>query len=343
MALKMRAVVAAAALTAARAYGDGAARHRLEEAERWLYAGAPPPSNWEITSKRDLPPSSKWSDLNSGNSKRVRATTYASRPVVVKEALAKGHWNERNVRGELLWLEYLRGAPGIPRLYGGFFTDNGTKVSLVAQRAGRPLARGKGTRASRTMLLKEWKNWCQSKPLEALRALLLCFRSFAEVGGSFLKDFSPHQFTVGKNEVFLIDGPDALSGPLYDVFAARNLPTVYDGPVQKCSSEDKCPATSPAHCCCGGTSAKTRCEKGAKGAPEAAGGCAAGSCQRVSAKTHVFDVAAKVWAFPYVLNFVELAPARKLALRRLQVWMERPLVGDRPNFTEALAALDGVS
>ena len=153
------------------------------------------------------------------------------------------------------------------------------------------------------MLLKEWKNWCQSKPLEALRALLLCFRSFAEVGGSFLKDFSPHQFTVGKNEVFLIDGPDALSGPLYDVFAARNLPTVYDGPVQKCSSEDKCPATSPAHCCCGGTSAKTRCEKGAKGAPEAAGGCAAGSCQRASAKTHVFDVAAKVWAFPYVLNF----------------------------------------
>ena len=118
------------------------------------------------------------------------------------------------------------------RLYGAFFTDNGTKVSLVAQRAGRPLARGKGTRASRTMLLKEWKNWCQSKPLEALRALLLCFRSFAEVGGSFLKDFSPHQFTVGKNEVFLIDGPDALSGPLYDVFAARNLPTVYDGPVR---------------------------------------------------------------------------------------------------------------
>ena len=54
-------------------------------------------------------------------------------------------------------------------------------------------------------------------------------------------------------------------------------------------------------------------------------------------------MAAKVWAFPYVLNFVELAPARKLALRRLQVWMERPLVGDRPNFTEALAALDGVS
>ena len=57
----------------------------------------------------------------------------------------------------------------------------------------------------------------------------------------------------------------------------------------------------------------------------------------------MFDVAAKVWAFPYVLNFVDLAPSQKLALRRLQVRMERPRVGDRPNFTEALAALDGVS
>ena len=54
-------------------------------------------------------------------------------------------------------------------------------------------------------------------------------------------------------------------------------------------------------------------------------------------------MAAKVWAFPYVLNFVDLAPARKLALRRLQVRMERPRVGDRPNFTEALAALDGAA
>ena len=339
----MRAVAVAAAAAVAYAYGDGAALRRLKEAEGWLYAGAPPPSNWEVTSKRDLAPSSKWSDLSSGNSKRVRATTYSAQPVVVKEARAKGHWNERNVRGELLWLEYLRGAPGIPRLYGAFFTDNGTKVSVVAQRAGRPLARGKGTQQSRTMLLKEWKNWCQAQPVEALRALLMCFRSFAEVGGSFLTDFSPHQFTVGRNEVFLIDGPDALSGPLYDVFAAHNLPTVYDDTIRTCSSSDKCPPTSPAHCCCGGTSAKTRCERGARGAPEAAGGCAAGACRRVSAKTHVFDVAAKVWAFPYVLNFVDLAPSQKLALRRLQVRMERPRVGDRPNFTEALAALDGVA
>ena len=95
----MRVVVVAAAAIA-HAYGEGAALRRLKEAERWLYDGAPPPSNWEITSKRALSPSNKWSDLNSGNSKRVRATTYASRPVVVKEALAKGHWNERNVRGE---------------------------------------------------------------------------------------------------------------------------------------------------------------------------------------------------------------------------------------------------
>jgi len=37
-----------------------------------------------------------------------------------------------------------------------------------------------------------------------------------------------------------------------------------------------------------------------------------------------------------------MPPAKKLALRRLQVWMMRPLVNDRPNFTEAIAALDGI-
>ena len=85
----MRTVAVAAAAAVAYAYGDGAALRRLKEAERWLYEKAPPPSTWEVTSKRDLAPSSKWSDLSSGNSKRVRATTYASRPVVVTEARAK--------------------------------------------------------------------------------------------------------------------------------------------------------------------------------------------------------------------------------------------------------------
>ena len=132
----MRAVVVAAAAAIAHAYGDGAARHRLKEAEGWLYDGAPPPSHWEITSKRDLAPSSKWSDLSSGNSKRVRATTYSAQPVVVKEARAKGHWNERNVRGELLWLEYLRGAPGVPNLYGAWATED--RIVWVVSDGERP-------------------------------------------------------------------------------------------------------------------------------------------------------------------------------------------------------------
>lgn len=366
MAAVARAVAAAALLAAARAYGDGAALHRVQQVERWLYEGGPPPAAWEVTSS-DLPPSNTWVELGGGKSKRVRATLYAARPVVVKQAIdnrrrsparqrlkerrgtsksgaaplkrVEGH--ERNIRGELLWLEYLRGAPGITRLYGGFLTENGTRVSMVVQRAGHTLARGMGTRQSRSELSSEWKAWCHATPVEALRALLDCFRSFAEVGGSILSDFSPYQFTVGSDAVYLVDGPDLLEGPLYDVFCRRNLPTMYTGPPASCAEDNECPSTSPAHCCCHGSTAAMQCEPGTRGAPEAKGACA-GTCLRVSAKTHVYDVAAKTWAFPYVLGRVEMPPAKKLALRRLQVWMMRPLVNDRPNFTEAIAALDGI-
>ena len=394
----MRAVVAVAALITAQAhgakekravavpaaiiaYGDQAALDRVRNVERWLYEGGPVPMWWDVASKSDLPPSNKWAELGGGNSKRVRATVYAARPVVVKEALTeeephgrqvhgerrkkgagleepgrrlgtsrkkgadgsvkRAARNERNVQGELLWLEYLRGAPGIPRLHGGFLAANNTRAAMVVQRAGHTLARGKGTRASRTELLSEWKAWCHKNPVEALRAVLVCFRSFAEVGGSFLSDFSPHQFTITGDAVYLVDGPVLLEGPLYDVFRERELPTMYTGPPSSCATDAECPVTSQAHCCCSGESAATRCEKGARGAPEAAGACD-GTCLRVSAKTHVFDVAGKNWAFPYVISHIKMPPAKKLALRRLQVWMMRPLVEDRPNFTEAIAALDDI-
>ena len=361
MAAVARAVAAAALLAAARAYGDGAALPRVQQVERWLYEDGPPPAAWDVATTRDLPPSRTWVELGGGKSKRVRATLYAARPVVVKQALetrrrspahqalkeergrsrsgaaplkrVEGH--ERNVRGELLWLEYLRGAPGIPRLYGGFLTENGTRVSMVVQRAGHTLE-VKGMRQARTASSSDWTAWCHAAPVEALRALLDCFRSFAEVGGSFLSDFSPRQFTVEGDAVYLVDGPDILEGPLYDVFRARHLPTMYAGPPASCAADNECPSTSAAHC------AAVPCEPGARGTPEAKGACA-GTCLRVSAKTHVYDVAANTWAFPYVLGRVEMPHAKKLALRRLQVWMMRPLVNDRPNFTEAIAALDGIS
>ena len=186
------------------------------------------------------------------------------------------------------------------------------------------------------MLLKEWKNWCQSKPLEALRALLLCFRSFAEVGGSFLKDFSPHQFTVGKNEVFLIDGPDALSGPLYDIFAARNLPTVYDGPVRKCSSEDKAARRRRA-CCCGGTSGEAAAGAGARPRRRAAAQPALVSAPRRTPSS--------TWrrgrAFPYVTRTSSSSPREAGAAAAPGVDGAAPGVTGRTS--QRRPALDGVS
>ena len=185
----------------------------------------------------------------------------------------------------------------------------------------------------------------------ALAASLLdCFRSFAEIGGYFLDDLSPHQFAVRDTTISLIDGPRLLSNaPVASYLLAERVAhsmTGFDG--KPCADDKACPATRHHHSCVGGNTrfdnfagsaaVPVACHDGSVAAPEARGWCIEGNCRPSSAKTHVFDVAAKVWAFPYVLNFVELAPARKLALRRLQVRMERPLVGDRPHFPAALAA-----
>ena len=80
---------AAVAFVTTQGYGDQAALDRVRNVERWLYAGGPVPTWWDIHAKSDLPPPTKWAELGGGNSKRVRATVYAARPVVVQRQLAQ--------------------------------------------------------------------------------------------------------------------------------------------------------------------------------------------------------------------------------------------------------------
>ena len=57
----------------------------------------------------------------------------------------------------------------------------------------------------------------------------------------------------------------------------------------------------------------------------------------------LWDLAAKAWALPLVLKEGHLHPAAKKKLRTLEAWMLAPDPDDRPNLTEALLFLDGVS
>ena len=330
---------------------------RVVAVDRWLDGDGPPPAHWEVASKRDLNP--RWKKLAGGNSKQVSKTSYGKAKVVVKTKIEHTEGGEtlkreRILRAELLFLEYLAGSPGVPKLYGGWLGDGGARVTYVVQDAGEILGAGTGTVGRPAKPTAPWAAFARNAPLAALRALLECFRSFSEVGGYFLDDFSPHQFTViGPRDkhtttggaVYLVDGPLALAGPMRNFSVANELPLAKTS-RGACAGDGDCPATAAYHCCCRWKASSQKCERGARGAPEAKGKCLKGKerrCLPVSAKTHVFGIAAKAWALPLVLKEGHLEPAAKKKLRALEAWMLAPDPDDRPNLTEALLFLDGVS
>ena len=150
-------------------------------------------------------------------------------PVVVKAlqnagAFAFGHRESDIAYFELLWLEYLRGEPGVPALYGGWMTSEHL-VWVVSH--GGPLIgtirdpRVNHNRKKPPSMLSAYDEMAREDPLHLARSWLRCFRSFGERGGFVLTDFKVNQFTLGRDgEIYLVDGPAPNSGP---VAAEREL------------------------------------------------------------------------------------------------------------------------
>ena len=77
----------------------------------------------------------------------------------------------------------------------------------------------------------------------------------------------------------------------------------------------------------------------AVGVPEARGKCLAGTCMRLSEKTHVFDVANRPWLLPGIAARAE-DPAAGDFLRSLIRLANQTRPEDRPSFAELLDRLD---
>lgn len=225
-----------------------------------------------------------------------------------------------------------------------------------------------GTAASPTRLNPEYVRLASARPYTLARAILRCFQSFAEVGGYFLDDFNAKQFALDASArepaIYVIDAPDALSdaarhacvGPhgsgkaSRQWFAPKCLFGNHSGeprwarprgakcmaPDAACERDFQCPSTNYKHSC---SVPGKPCEPGSAGAPESQPSCvrrAGGSTCRplnISARTHVFDVAAKKWLLPLVarVGAPEMWP--------LVSQMRSPRPDDRPDFAQALAAL----
>ena len=81
---------------------------------------------------------------------------------------------------EILYLEVLRGAPGVPELHGGWRTAHG--LVWVVQHAGEIIGQGKDRAGRLSTLSDAYAAACRDRPLHIARAWFRCFQSIVEGG-----------------------------------------------------------------------------------------------------------------------------------------------------------------
>jgi hypothetical protein len=305
------------------------------------------PPTWTVRKAGDVP--QPWHEIgNQSLAKRVFRARVGSRSVVVKRAIGvrsgarRGEPKGADLGGsviylELVYLEALRGAPGVPELLGGWF--DGPHVYYVLSDGGERIGRGVsvGVGTAPTKLSDAFRKRAAKQPLQLARSLLACFQSWTAAG--FLEDdFKSEQFTLdGTGQIFLVDGPHLRGDSLLGEAVARTWPhrgaaNMLNRDVRACAQDADCPFTKENHSCRGAGT----CEPGARGAPEARGKCLKGGrCALLSEKTHVYDVANRPWLLPYIADRAE-DPAAGEFLRSLIRLAGRGRPEDRPSFRELL-------
>ena len=313
---------------------NGVDMTRVRAVEAWLDKGGPPPQHWEVKTKADV---SIGKELARGRSKCVRHGRLGREKIVVVSVLPVS--NSSNFAGtdeagqrrqhlveEMYFFEALRGRPGIPTLRGAFL-ENGD-LSIVVDDCG---ARITGLdHKKQPMASDAWRAFAKRDPLGAATALLEVFRSVVDYGGYLIKDFTPHQFTLHGNKLYIVDGPDvALDGPMATFLRGRPglcgnqpverrrttaclnaLPAL---PMQK-ACRAVCPAmrtrfTSATCCCshlgtCRSTATRELCHVDQK------------RCYLIQNRPHATDAATAWWALPLILEEARGAAQRAVAVAR---------------------------
>ena len=298
-----------------------------------FFQNATAPDTWTVRSSNDLTgPITEIYD----KAKRVSRAHFKGRRVVVKTGGRHGLSNENRGAGvlyfELLYLEALRGAPGIPELLGAWVEDG--NVTYVVRDCGQAI--GAGTSGKPSVMAPAYARRAEHSPLELTRALLACFQSFA--GNFLLDDFRVTQFTLsGKGDIYLVDGPkvlhnSSLGDQVNDVWQTRH--NQEDNTVRTCASDGDCPATHRLHSCLDNV-----CEPGSLPAPEATGTCRDKACLPVSERTHVYDVANRPWLLPFIANNARDWKTKKF-LRSLVHLANQTLPDARPSFAELVHRID---
>ena len=346
-------------------------RQRLELIDQWLVGAEGAPKHWRVRGPSDVD-DAHVETLSANGQKSVNASRLADggEKVVVKShhnthEFAFGKRASDIAYFELLYLEYLRGEPGVPTLHGGWTTAH--SVVWVTSHDGATIGRGTGYvdhahhKHSPLLLSPAYADRARDAPLDLARAWLRCFRSFAERGGFVLTDFKPAQFALdGLGRLTLVDGPAPNTGAVA-AFARRHFLAGHPSKIHVPGSADPKPdhldlepglpwpcgghgAASAAHYCAKRTYAyhhcRESCEEGSRGAPEI-GACAGdpAACAPFDWRVHVYDLAARSWLFPLI---VDVARDRDAADRvdALSARMLAEDPDDRPTFDDLLRDLE---
>jgi len=311
-------------------------------------AGPDAPEAWTVRSKRDV----VRGELIYNKAKRVRRGTTAqgNLSVVIKGVGRHDVAHSSNRAGSLLYLELmfmevLRDKPGIPPLLGAWFERDGA-LTYVVKDVGEPIGGGQG--GHNTSLSKAFKKRATETPLQLARSLLACFQSWASVG-FLLDDFRANQFMMdAQGQIYLVDGPKALTDSVFGVHVVntyhKTKHQIENGP-HACARDADCPATVHQHSCPVASLGvrkldddEARCEPGSVGAPEARGKCVQKVCERLSEKTHVWDVANRPWLLPFIAEKAT-GPTQKF-LESLIAFASEQDPDKRPDFGELLKRVD---
>ena len=318
-------------LSAAEAKAEAKAAGLLDRAaalDAWWERGAPPAA-WTVSRASDVGKGALQEIGAASKAKRVFRTHIGNESVVLKRA--SGATGGDDVYLEMVYLEALRGRPGVPRLRGAW--REGDAVVYVVDDCGAEMGQTPGLKGKPVALAAAYRNRAAAAPLALARALLACFGSFASAG-YVVDDFKAQQFTLdARGLIYLVDGPRLLADSALGRAVARS-PKIYNARERACAVDADCPFAKE-HLSCRGAGT---CERGARGAPEARGKCLKGTCALLSEKTHVYDVANRPWLLPYIADRATGGDRAFLVALIRHASAEDP--DDRPSFAELVGAID---
>ena len=282
------------------------------------FRGGPPPRHWTAT----LPNNYRGGALlGQGTVKKAFAVPNRT-DVVLKTRVMHGGARQQTW-AEVLYLEFLRGKAGVPKLHGAW--QEKRSVYYVVQRLSVPLVENSEPSAA-------WLKTCRARPLETAVSLIEGVRSFADAGFFDAEhSLDGREFSLGEDGagVYLIDAPEPLhNSPIRNVvdwalsgmWTDRNA--TKDG---TCVADEDCPRLRE-------HARGERVPGHKRAAREARGWCRNGRCVGVDSRAHVYDLATRAWALPLILAEGRFSSQKaKQRLEQLIKRMRSEAPEDRPS------------